>query len=171
MVGLMPAPADVRRHPSPNANARPVARGRAGGCSRGVSMEHANDGGMALSHWLSSSSKVRRRHNIAGGHRHTGPEPTPQGGAANAHRRGAQHQKPHTAGGGSKRPPQGGGHNTRTYHRGGGSKCPPQGGTTPHTAGRGAPRGAHHRGGHQHTRGPLPPANSRGDCLGPRVYM
>ena len=60
-----------------------------------------------------------------------------------------------------------GAHNTTGGHRhtgpeptaGEGSKRPPQGGTTPQ-AGRGAPRGAQHRGGHQHTRGPLPPANS-----------
>jgi len=58
-----------------------------------------------------------------------------------------------------------GGHNTTGGHRHtgpeptarGGQQAPTAGGHN--TAGRGGGRGAQHRGGHQHTRGPLPPAN------------
>jgi len=112
-----------------------TTRGRAGGCSRGVSREHADDWWQAW--YRSSSQRFVGADNTVGGHRHTGPKPTA------------------TAGGGSKRPPQGGtthttpeqNPTTETGEAGGGTASAhrrgaqhrraggPQGGTTP----RGAP--------------------------------
>ena len=65
--------------------------------------------------------------------------------ASKQHRRGA----PNTTGGHR--------HTGLEPTAGVGQQAPSAGGHN--IAGRGAPRGAQHRGGHQHTRGPLPPAN------------
>ena len=102
MVGLMPAPAvdDVRRRPSPNARPMGVRVAAPMGSPGSTLMTEGRYGLTSV-----IISKVRRSHNTAGGHRHTdtGPEPTAGGGAASAHRRGAQHCR---EGGGA------GGHNT-----------------------------------------------------------
>ena len=124
MVGLiMPAPAvdDVHRRPSPNA--RPVARGRAGGCSCvGSPRSTLMDDGRAL--WPDIGHHLRgRSHNTAGG--------APAHGAR-IHRRGGQQT------------PTAGGHNTRTHHRGGQQAPTPQGGTTPQGGG---PPGGHNTAG------------------------
>jgi len=85
-------------------------------------------------------SEVRWSHNTAGGHRHTWPEPT-AGGAASAHRRGAQHTN-----------------NTRTQRRGGGGQQAASAhrrGAQHRRAGgpsQGRTTRAQHRGGHKHTR-------------------
>ena len=144
MVGLMPAD-DVRRRPSPNARPVGVRVAAPVGSPQSTLMTEGRYGLTSV-----IISEVRRSHNTAGGHWHTGPEPIAgAGGAANAHRRGAQHQNPpqggaanaHRRGAQHQNPPQGGAasaHRRGAQHRRAGG---PQGGTTP----RGAP--AHKRAG------------------------
>jgi len=124
MVGLMPAPAvdDVRRRPSPNS--RPVGV-RVAAPVRSSRSTLMSEGRYGLTSVI--ISEVRRSHNTAGGGTGTGGQNPPQGGAASAHRRGAQHTTPEPTAGGGQQAPTAGGHTT---------------------AGRGAPRGALHRRGH-----------------------
>jgi len=123
MVGLMPAPAvdDVRRRPSPNARPMGVRVAAPMGSPGSTLMTEGRYGLTSV-----IISKVRRSHNTAGGHRHTGPEPTAGvgGQAPTAGGHNTQHQNPPQGAGGGQQAPTAGGHNTAG--RGGG-----QGGTTP----------------------------------------
>ena len=157
MVGLMPAPAvdGVRRRPSPNA--RPT--GVRVAAPVGSPWKHANDGGRALSHWL-SNIKSHQSHNTARRDTSTRGQNPPQGGAANAHRRGAQHTTPEpTAIRGGQQTPTAQGGTSPEPTTGGGSKRPPQGGTTPQ--GGGPPGGHNTAGGTAHKRA----APTRQQCV------
>jgi len=109
---------------------RRTTRRRTVGRSHSMRWERAS-GGQKAKMSVTSLGQVSSKARKRAPEQHRGGHTTPQGGT------GTQGQNP----------PQGGG-----------QQAPTAGGGPP-TAGRGGPRGAQHRGGHQHTRGPLPPAN------------